>query len=241
MQSLFSVCGIHCSQYQKDLFEKFLVLFMKWNNTINLSSIREKKEIIIKHLIDSILGAQKCEFTSDKKNILDLGTGGGIPAIPLAILYPHLQIVAADSVQKKIHAIDDMIKKLELTNITTIAERAENLGQNLQYREQFDGVVTRAFAPWPVLLELSLPLIQKNGFLYAWQTPSLEKDITESPSIIQQLGGTLKNIETYALPEDSGKRIIVRVQKEKNTPKKFPRKVGIPKKRPLAPSVNHLP
>ena len=155
--------------------EKFAEIFRKKNSQINLSAIRDEADIYEKHLADSLLPLK--HFNWNNLNILDLGSGGGFPAIPLAIMYPNSQITALDSVGKKMKAVQDMADQLRLTNLKTIHGRIEQFGQNKNFREKYDLVVARALAPWTVLLEYTLPFVHIEGKFVAYQGPAILNDL----------------------------------------------------------------
>lgn len=221
------------SEKQTQQFQKLLKLYQDWNAKINLSAIKDEEGIIIKHFYDSLLVSKLNIFSEDNQKIADLGTGGGFPLLPLAIMYPENEFLGVDSVQKKIKVIETIAKELGLKNIQTNSERVETVGQSKKYREQFDIVLTRAFAKWHTLLELSLPLVKTGGKLVAYQGPQILEELEESEKVIEKLGGKIEKLSHFELPEDMGERVFVEIIKIKKTPKEFPRAIGVPKKNPL--------
>lgn len=224
---------LELSVNQTEQFEKLLNLYQDWNSKINLSSIKTEEEIIIKHFYDSLLITQLDVFKKPNLKIADLGTGGGFPLLPLAIVYPENDFLGVDSVQKKIKVIENIAHELKLTNIHTNFERVETLGQNKNYRQKFDIVLTRAFAKWNTLLELALPLVKAGGQLIAYQGPQIIEEIEESEKIIEMLGGKIQGLSHFELPEEMGERVFVIIEKIQQTPHEYPRIIGIPKKNPL--------
>lgn len=220
------------NEQQKDALKKLVTLFKEWNEKINLSSFNDEKTINIKHCADSLLPINAKEF-QNAKTILDLGTGGGFPGIPLAIMFPKKSFTLVDSVQKKIEAVKDMAQSLNLKNVKTISERIEIMGQDKKYREQFDMVTARALAKFPTMLEYCLPCVKIGGTLVAYQGQEIYEYLKDSRKIITLLGGKLKRTEEYELPEKQGKRLVVFILKISSTPKQYPRAIGIPKKSPL--------
>ncbi|PID70482.1 16S rRNA (guanine(527)-N(7))-methyltransferase RsmG [bacterium DOLZORAL124_38_8] len=213
---------------QGESFKKLHQLFTDWNSKINLSAIRDEEGIYIKHFLDSVMVAKFFDL-ADKK-ILDVGCGGGYPSLPLGIIFPSAQITGLDSVGKKLKAVQNMANELSL-NITTINERAETLGHDPEYREQFDVIVCRAVAPWTTLLEITLPFLKVGGKMIAYQTPSILDDVFENESVAERLGGMVMEVfESDYL--DLERRFVV-LKKFEKTPKKFPRAVGEPKHNPL--------
>ncbi|MBT4936483.1 16S rRNA (guanine(527)-N(7))-methyltransferase RsmG [Candidatus Peregrinibacteria bacterium] len=235
LKSAFLQHKISCSTEVEKAFLKFLEIFMEWNMKINLSALRNEKDVIEKHFIDSLLVTQFFNFSGQK--ILDLGTGGGFPSIPLSLYYQHnknevLDISSMDATRKKIVALQDMSQILK-ASIQTLNGRAEDFGNTPKYREKFDIVLTRAFAPWPVLLELALPFLKVGGKLIAYQSPAIKEDVENFKNVSMKLGGGDIKIHSCFLGEDI-ERIFVEVSKTKPCPKSYPRKTGIPKKTPLS-------
>lgn len=163
MQSIFQKHDIELSGEELETFQKFLEIFKETNAQINLSAIRDDAGIIEKHFVDSIMLAAFFDITEefpDGAKVADLGTGGGFPGIPLAIITPEAEFTLIDSVAKKLKCIDDFIEKLDLTNVDTLCGRAEDIGRDPEHREYFDMVVSRATAYFPTLLEYVLPLLK---------------------------------------------------------------------------------
>ncbi len=227
IKKMFLQYGFNLSEKQEKQFQEFLILFKDWNSKINLSSIKEDNEILEKHFIDSVLSTKYFNFNN--KKILDLGTGGGFPCIPLSII-TNANFVALDSVQKKLKVVESISKNLEL-NISIIHGRAEDYGQDKDYREKFDYVLSRAVAPWSVLLEICLPFLKIGGSFIAYQGPAIYEDLEKHENLEKKLGGTIKNIFEEKLGES--KRVFIEIRKIKNCPNQFPRKAGVPKKDPL--------
>jgi 16S rRNA (guanine527-N7)-methyltransferase len=234
MQELFQKHDLASNEKLIQDLEKFLGIFMDWNAKINLSGLRERDDIILKQFVDSLL-VTKCADFSQKK-ILDLGTGGGFPSIPLSLYYQHihkekLEIVAIDSRQKKLKVVDNMAESLGI-EIQTVSGRAEEIAHHSQYRAQFDIVLTRAFAPWPVLLELALPFIKVGGKLIAYQGPAIKEELVAGDKVSKLLGGSPAEVQSMTLDNDI-ERLFVFITKLKKTAGLYPRSIGIPKKTPL--------
>ena len=228
MKDVFKKYGIEISDQQSEQFKQLLNLFIEWNSQINLSAIRDEEGIIEKNFVDSLLITQFFDFQN--KNILDLGAGGGFPTLPLGVVTDS-KIVSLDSVGKKMMVVQDIADKLGL-NVHTLHGRAEDFGQNDIYREQFDWVITRAVAPWPVLLELVLPFVKVGGSFIAYQGPQIEEDLATFEGLEEKLGGKLKKIHKTQLGD--AERLFVEIEKVAVCPKKYPRKAGEPKRKPLA-------
>jgi len=220
-----------CSAYtiSDDQFAKFnhlLGLFDEKNKQMNLSAIREENDIWDKHFFDSLLAA---EFLKNAKNILDLGTGGGFPILPLAIIFPDKKFCGVESVQKKCVAVEGFVKDLNMHNVKMFCDRAEDLAHRKDLRENFDIVTARAFAKFPVLLEIGLPFLKVGGFLLAFRGSDNDKD---DFVLTEKLGGKVINVAKRNLQNGDDRQIWI-IEKVKISDKKYPRKVGMPKKQPL--------
>lgn len=165
--------------------------------------------------------------------ILDLGTGGGFPLLPLAICLPHCTFVGLDSVQKKISAVNRIMKAMNITNVSLVCGRAEELGRDTHHREQYDMVVCRAVAEINVLLEYIAPFVKVGGWILLWKSMNIDEELKNSLSARAELTCHLKGSEPYELPGNFGKRQILLFQKTSKTADKYPRDVGIPKNQPL--------
>jgi 16S rRNA (guanine527-N7)-methyltransferase len=216
------------SQSEFDVFCQFELIFLQKNSEINLSAIRDQKGVWEKHFYDSLLGGSYIKKYQPQK-ILDIGSGGGFPCIPLAIVFPQIQFFPLDSVEKKMKALSEMTNTIGVKNISPICERAENLARNPRHRAQYEFVVARAVAPFPVLLEISIPFVQIGGIFLAYRGP---EESTEDNLLIQKMGGSLKSKQIISLPSGE-KRTLWEIEKTRETDPKFPRKAGTPKKNPL--------
>lgn len=232
---------------------RFMEMVLERNETINLTAITDKEEFINKHLLDSISTYGFREILI-AKSIVDIGTGAGFPGIPLALCYPKKQFLLIDSLAKRIDFINEAISCLKISNVTAMHIRAEDAGRNNQLRENFDLSLTRAVAPFNVLLEYCLPLIKPQGSLFAYKTKKAISEIEESVLALRLLGaspdvriesyerGASTKIETCktseAIVEKSSSESpyslkIFIVKKLHETPSTYPRKAGLPKKIPL--------
>jgi len=224
--------GISVPEIPFRMLEEFVRILHDKNEEVNLTAITDEREIWIKHILDSISPASFIRF-KPKNKWIDIGTGGGLPGIPLAILFPHTEFVLMDSVQKKAEAVGGFIRHLGLGNATVICERAETLGQDPGHREQYDGVLARAVASLHVLVELGVPLIHPYGSVVCYKGPDYLMELTAARTAIQKLKAELPKIYHYSLPEDMGNRLILEISKKDTTPAIYPRRPGIPNKKPL--------
>ena len=213
--------------FYKDLIEK--------NKVMNLTSITEENDVILKHFADSIaLGLAIKDLREKKLKTLDLGTGAGFPGIPLAIAYSEMELTLADSLNKRILFIKEETEKLGLRNIYAVHGRAEDLARNPVFREKFDLCVSRAVANLSTLAEYCIPFIHNNGFFIPYKSGNVKEEIRQSEKALKVLKGKLEEIYRYTLPEDAGDRTLVLIRKDGETPKKYPRKAGLPSKEPIA-------
>lgn len=233
MKDLFSLYNISIDDYQIEKFNRYYELLIDWNQKINLTTITEYQEVIKKHFFDSCLLLMKYpkEMFSNK-HIIDVGTGGGFPGIPLAILLPEAKFTLIDSLNKRIDFLKIVIDELQLNHVNLVHGRAEDLGQNVKYREQFDYCVSRAVAALPLLLEYCSPFIKKNGLLYLYKSKKVTQEIQVAENALKILNCQVKeNIQLISDMEYE--RFVLEIEKVDNTPSKYPRKAGKPKKKPL--------
>ena len=222
--------NIDLSVEQLDKFYIYMDLLIYWNEKINLTAITEPEEIILKHFIDSLTICNKIE---NNNKIIDVGTGAGFPGIPLAIVNNTLEITLVDALNKRLIFLEEVIKELKLDNIKLIHARAEEIGQNRDYREKFDISTSRAVANLSTLSEYLLPLVKINGKCLCMKASDAEEEIKEAEKAINVLGGTIEKIDKFNLPDSDIGRTIITIKKEKNTPSKYPRKAGTPSKEPI--------
>lgn len=213
---------------QLDLFYDLLV---EKNKVMNLTAITEFDEVIVKHFADSL---SVCTVLPDSvTSVCDLGTGAGFPGIPMAIAYPELHFTLIDSLNKRIKFLQEVVDTLGLKNVTLVHSRAEEAGRNKLYREKFDLVVSRAVANIATLSEYCLPLVNVGGYFISFKSGDIEDEIKSSGSAIKKLGGQLDKPIYFSLPDTDISRSFLIINKEKNTPKTYPRKAGTPSKEPL--------
>ena len=227
MQALLEKYQLELSPEETQKFKKFLEIFMETNSQINLSAIRDADGIIEKHFIDSLMLAI---FFDVEGKVADMGTGGGFPGIPLAITHPDADFTLIDSVGKKLKCIDTFTQELELSNVKTLNGRAEDIGKDVEHRESYDLVVSRATAYFPTLLEYVIPLL-KVGWIFAAYKLDDKEELKSAKKALSRLGAKITKVKNYTLANQ--KRTIVFIEKISVTHKKYPRKVGIPLKEPI--------
>jgi len=224
--------GINLTPAELAHFEIYARELAAWNEKVNLTAIEDEKGIIIKHFYDSILGMKITGWTGAGK-LLDLGTGAGFPGLPLFIANRRLQITLADSLQKRIAFLEHLLAALGLTGVVTIHARAEEIGRTKEHREAYDLVVSRAVARMPLLLEYCLPLLKRGGRFIAYKGPEAEEELGEAGRALNLLGAETEEIQRFVLPEVGGARNLVVIKKTRATPSEYPRRAGIPAKKPL--------
>lgn len=231
-QSL-EVAGIRLTDQQMTQFNRYFELLVEWNEKINLTAITEKEEVYLKHFYDSLTVAMHVELADKPYSLVDVGSGAGFPSIPLKIALPNLEITIVDSLNKRINFINEVVSELGLKDVHAYHDRAETFGQNPQFRGQFDFATARAVARLNLLAEFCLPLVKKQGQFLAMKAQSADDEIAESKNAIATLGGKFVEDIQFDLPSGAGERHILRIEKPKETPNKYPRKPGKPAKSPL--------
>ncbi|MCA1065634.1 16S rRNA (guanine(527)-N(7))-methyltransferase RsmG [Rossellomorea aquimaris] len=231
-QSMLEEKGIPLSSQQMDQFERYYELLVEWNEKMNLTAITEKEEVYLKHFYDSISAAFYVDF-SQVTTLCDVGAGAGFPSIPLKICFPHLHISIVDSLNKRITFLNHLSNELGLEHTSFYHDRAESFGKNKDHREKYDMVTARAVARMSVLSELCLPLVKKGGFFVAMKASNVNEELSNAKKAISTLGGQTDKMYSFVLPEEESERNIVKIDKVKETPNKYPRKPGTPNKLPL--------
>ena len=227
--------GIELNAKQVKQFELYYQELIEWNKKFNLTAITDYSEVQVKHFLDSltiILALTKEELQKPNFNIIDIGTGAGFPGVPLKIVFPLPRLVLIESVAKRTTFLHHVIHKLELENIEVLNGRAEDIARLPLYREQFALVVSRAVASLPALAELALPFCRLGGRFVAQKKGEVSQEIDKASKAIVTLGGRLgqvKRIELQGLDE----HYVVIIDKICPTPDKYPRRPGIPKRRPI--------
>lgn len=227
--------GIEVSDQQMDQFDAYFKLLVEVNEHVNLTTITEKSDVYLKHFYDSITPAF---FVSQIKTapltICDVGAGAGFPSLPLKILFPQLKVTIVDSLNKRINFLQQLVERLQLTDVSLFHARAEEFGgKRSEHRQQYDLVTARAVARLTALSELCLPLVKVGGKMVALKAAKAEDELKDAKSAIQLLGGQISADDEFALPISEEKRHIIVIDKVKDTPKKYPRKPGTPSKEPL--------
>lgn len=224
--------GIELTDIQKAQFKRYFEVLVEWNEKMNLTAITDAPSVYLKHFYDSITSSFYVDMT-EEKSICDVGAGAGFPSIPLKICFPQLQVTIVDSLNKRITFLNHLASELKLENVAFIHARAEEFGRNAAYREQFDLVTARAVARLSVLSELCLPLVKVGGLFVSMKGSAGAEELQDAERAIKLLGGKLQEEHEFNLPVEDSERHIFVIEKKKQTPKKYPRKPGVPNKTPI--------
>lgn len=224
--------GLEINEEKYNKFIQYKDLMKEWNKKVNLTAITDDKEIVIKHFVDSIK-AFEFENLNSAVKIIDVGTGAGLPGIPIKIINDNAKVVLLDSLQKRINFLNEVITTLELEGIKTVHGRAEDFGTDLNYREKFDVAISRAVANMAVLSEFCLPFVKKNGYFVALKGPAVQEELDEAKKAISILGGKIEKVIKVDFENSDLDHNLVIIKKIKNTPKQYPRRAGTVTKKPI--------
>lgn len=224
--------GVTLTARQTEQFLEYYELLAEWNQRMNLTAITEYDDVIKKHFVDS-LSLIKAYDVSRKVSVIDVGTGAGFPGLALKIAYPDLRVTLLDSLNKRIRFLDEVIERLDLSEVETIHGRAEDFAKPDKLREKFDLCVSRAVANLSSLSEYCLPFVKQGGYFISYKSEKTAEEITAAMHAISLLGGNLKEQVEFMLPDSDIYRNLVVIEKKKPTPKMYPRKAGLPAKEPL--------
>ena len=227
--------GLHLTSRQLEQFHTYYQELIEWNRRVNLTAITDYEEVQIKHFLDALTVALAFPqpLTGTDLRSIDVGTGAGIPGIPLKILLPNIDLVLLDSTAKKATFLTHLKQKLELDNVEIVVGRAEEVAHQTRYREKFDIVLSRAVAPLPTLVELTLPFCTIGGIFVAQKKGYIEPEISQAAKAINLLGGKQRETKKIDLEEFTDERQLIIIDKVSPTPQPYPRRPGIPAKRPL--------
>lgn len=226
--------GIELTAEMEEQFLLYYNMLIEWNSFMNLTAITDFDEVLKKHFTDSVSLIRAIPDLSEKRfKVIDVGTGAGFPGIPLKIVFPNISVVLLDSLNKRVNFLNEVISKLQLTDITAMHGRAEDFAQNKEYRESFDLCVSRAVANLATLSEYCLPFVKKNGRFISYKSEKVSEEFEVSGKAISVLGGEYENQVTFELPDSDIYRNLFIIKKKSATPGKYPRKAGMPSKEPI--------
>lgn len=224
--------NLSLTEQQKVQFERYFQLLIEWNEKINLTAITDKEEVYLKHFYDSIAPILQGLIPNETIKLLDIGAGAGFPSIPMKILYPNLDVTIIDSLNKRINFLQLLAGELGLEGVHFYHGRAEDFAQDKNFRAKFDIVTARAVARMQVLSELTIPFLKVGGKLLALKASNAPEELDEAKNALNLLFSKVEDNLSYALPNGDPRYMTI-VAKKKETPNKYPRKAGIPNKRPL--------
>lgn len=228
--------SITLSREQKQQFLTYYEYLVEKNKVMNLTAITEYEEVITKHFLDSLAVVKTSCFKPEElagKRLIDIGTGAGFPGIPLKIAFPKLEILLLDSLNKRINFLNEVTEMLGLTKINTVHGRAEDYAKQKEYRESFDFCVSRAVANLSTLSEYCIPFVKQGGCFISYKSGSVDQELIQAEKAVKILGGQREEVVRFSLADTDMDRSFVVIHKAKPTPKKYPRKAGLPSKEPL--------
>ncbi|UCD99905.1 MAG: 16S rRNA (guanine(527)-N(7))-methyltransferase RsmG [Chloroflexota bacterium] len=232
IENAWNLFGIRITETQCSAFRIYEQQLIEWNTRINLTAIDKPEQIRTKHFLDS-LSCIQAMLGTPMKSIIDVGTGAGFPGIPLKIIFPSICLTLVESVAKKAAFCQHVSQTLNFSDTSVLTERVEAVGSRPEYREMGDWAVARAVAALPVLVEYLLPLVRIGGFALAMKGESGPPEAQSAEGAIQLLGGKISRLIPVTLPGVEEQRYLVVIEKIAATPDRYPRRIGIPAKRPL--------
>ena len=224
--------GLQVSDQQIQKLYQYYELVTEKNKVMNLTAITDYEEFVKKHFVDSLMIAKKTKFQKGVR-LIDIGTGAGFPGLVLKIVFPNLNVVLLDSLNKRIRFLNAVINELELKNVEAVHGRAEDFARPGKWRENFDLCVSRAVANFSTLSEYCLPFVKQKGCFIAYKSEKSYDEIKQAEQAISLLGGKSAKKVEFMLPDSDIYRVLYVIEKERRTPERYPRKAGLPGKEPL--------
>ncbi len=223
----FNLTGV-----ELEMFENYKELLQEWNEKIDITNIIDDEDVYVKHFLDSLMIFDS-ELIDDYMKVIDIGTGGGFPGLPMKIFNETLEVTLLDSLNKRITFLNELIDQLSLEDVEAVHARAEELSRKKEYREVYDIATSRAVANLRTLTEYCLPFVKVGGYFIAMKGPDPHQEVKEAQNSINKLGGRLVKVMEFNLPVENSGRSLVIIQKTSRTDKKYPRGQGKPRSKPL--------
>lgn len=231
LQAGLAALGIPLTPLQLSRLARYRALLIDWNQRLNLTTVTDPAEIEVRHFLDALTGL--LVLPAETRALIDLGTGAGLPGLPLAIARPAMQVTLVDAARKKVRFVEVVIATLALQNARAMWARAEEIGQQAEHRERYDVVTVRAVAVAAVLAEYALPLLRIGGVAIFWKHGDVQDELERAQRAIALLGGGAPAVHAVRAPGLPEGRCLIVVRKERPTPRAYPRAPGTPTKRPL--------
>jgi len=224
--------GIHLTDAQLAQFQKYYETLIEWNTRFNLTAITENNAVQVNHFLDSLTAVYAWQ-PADSDRVIDIGTGAGLPGIPLKIAFPQISMTLLEATGKKSRFLEHAMQAISLTGLEVVNGRAEDIAHQSSHRNKYKVVMVRAVAALNTLAELTLPFCQTGGIVIAYKKGNIEQEITQAQKSIKICGGRIKTVQPVTLSEFPDNRVLVVIEKITATPELYPRRSGIPAKSPL--------
>ncbi|POP32127.1 16S rRNA (guanine(527)-N(7))-methyltransferase RsmG [Lactonifactor longoviformis] len=223
---------LELSERQKQQFIQYYELLAEWNKVMNLTGITQWEEVLLKHFADSLSVTRVIDL-SQAGSLIDVGTGAGFPGIPIKIAFPHIKVTLLDSLNKRINFLNEVIGQLGLEGITAVHGRAEDIARKPEHRDSYDVSVSRAVANLASLTEYCMPFVKPGGCFISYKSGTIEEELVQAQKAIKTLGGRQDPPATFSLMNSGITRSLIKIIKQTPTPRKYPRKAGLPTREPI--------